>query len=73
MLLVFLLFWVLLIWGLIDGDIYAREAAILVVIWLVLAAGFFFLPKVMIPTIIGMVLVDIVLLFKVVGQDVLVR
>ena len=68
MLLVFILFWLVLGWGLHDSEIYAKEAAIFVVVWIVLAACFFFVPKLMIPSIIGMVLVDIVLMAKVFGQ-----
>jgi len=68
MLLVFILFWLVLIWGLYDTEIYAKEAVVFVVIWLALAACFFLVPKLAIVSIIGMVLVDIVLLAKVFGN-----
>jgi hypothetical protein len=69
MLLVFILFWLVLIWGLYDGDVYPKEAAIFVVIWLALIACFFFVPKLIIPAVIGTVILDIVLLVKVYGPS----
>jgi len=64
MLLVFVLFWLVLGWGLYDTEIYPKEAAIFAVLWFILAGIFFFMPQAKIASIIGMVLVDIVLLAK---------
>ena len=60
-----------MVWGLKDGGLYQKEAAIFAAIWCVFLAGFIVLPQFAIGFIIASVLVDIVLLFKVVGQDVL--
>lgn|GEM_PF-2014499 len=70
LLLVFPLFWVLTIWGLIDGDLYAKEAAILGAIWLAAILCFAFVP---IPwvTYVGIgvtVILDVILVVKVVGN-----
>ena len=67
MVLVFILFWLAIGWGLYDSEIYPKEAAIFVAIWLVLLGLFLFVPKAVIPSVIGMVLVDIVLVAKVFG------
>jgi hypothetical protein len=73
MALVFVLFWVVLIWGLYDGDIYAKEGTIMGILWAGLLAGFIFLPDAAIGFIIAMVLLDIYLLLKVYGQDIGIR
>ncbi len=72
-LLVFVLFWLVLIWGLYDNEIYAKEAAIFAAIWIPLVIVFFLVPSAMIPAIIGIVLLDIVLIAKVFGQDIIIR
>jgi len=73
MALVFVLFWVVLIWGLYDGDIYAKEGTIMGILWAGLLAGFIFLPHAMIGFIIAMVLIDIYLVLKVFGGDIGIR
>jgi hypothetical protein len=73
MILAFLLFWLVIGWGLYDGSLYAKEAFIFAVIWLPLTACFFLVPSMMIAGIIGIVLIDIILVIKVYGQDILVR
>ena len=66
----FVLFWILVVWGLRDCDVYPKEAAIYGAIWCALLAGFFLWPAGSIFFIVGMVLLDVVLLIKVLGQDI---
>ena len=73
MAMVFVLFWVVLIWGLHDGDVYAKEGIILGIVWIGLLAGFIYLPNAAIGFIVAMVLLDIYLLLKVYGQDIGLR
>ncbi len=70
MLIAFVLFWILLIWGLKEGDLYAKEGAILVFLWLVFLVGLVYFPPGQIICIIGSVILDVVLLMKVLGQDI---
>ena len=70
MLLAYILFWILLIWGLRESDIYWQEGAILVTLWVVCLAGFVYLPSANIAFIIGSVLLDLWLLMKTLGQDI---
>lgn len=73
MLFVLGLFWVLLVWGLIDGDLYARDAWIFGLIWVVLIGGFLMFPEAFIWFVVPLVLLDIALLVKVVGTDIVIR
>lgn len=73
MLFAFVLFWVVLIWGLYDGDLYAKEGIILGIIWVGLLLGFIFLPTAMIGFIIAMILIDIYLVVKVFGGNIGIR
>ena len=70
---VLVLFWVLLVWGLIDGDLYTREAVIFGLIWALLFAGTIALPMYLVWFVVPLVLLDIVLLAKVVGHDIFIR
>jgi hypothetical protein len=70
--LIFVLFWLLLAWGLRDNDIYLKEAAIFAVVWCAFLAGFIFVPQGAIWFIIGSVILDVILLMKVLGQDITV-
>jgi hypothetical protein len=67
-LLPFVLFLVLVIWALIDGEMYAKEAAIFGALWLALLLGTMFLPAFGIYLVVPMVLIDIYLLVKLVGN-----
>ncbi len=67
------LFWILLVWGLIDGDLYAREAVVFGLIWALLLAGIIAFPTAFVWFVVPLVLLDIVLLFKVVGTDILIH
>lgn len=73
MLLVFVLFWLLIVWGLKEGDIYTREAVTYGCIWAVLFGGFVLLPEAFVWFVVPLVLLDIVLLMKVMGTDILIR
>lgn len=73
MLFAFVLFWVVLIWGLYDGDLYAKEGIILGILWIGLLLGFIFLPTAMIGFIIAMILIDIYLVVKVFGGNIGIR
>lgn len=68
MLVPFVLFVILVIWALVQTDLYAKEALILGSIWLVLLAGLLFLPFVGFYCVVPMVLIDIWLLVKLVGN-----
>ena len=64
----FVLFLVLTIWGMIDGEIYAQEGVILFVLWALLLAGFLFLPGIGLYAVVGIALIDIYLIIKLVGN-----
>lgn len=68
-----ILFWVIVVWGLIDGEIYATEGAIYIAIWLALLAGIVFYKPAEIGCIVGMIGLDIYLLFKVFGGNIGLR
>lgn len=71
MLLIFLLFWVLLVWGLIDTEIYAKEAGIYAAIWVVSFLGFLFFPfqwGIFCSVGVGVIL-DVILMLKVLGGN----
>lgn len=64
----FVLFLVLTIWGMIDGEIYAQEGIILFVLWALLLAGFLLLPGIGMYAVVGIALIDIYLIIKLVGN-----
>ena len=68
-----LLFWVLLGWSLYDGDLYPKEGAIYAAIWIVLLLGFLVLRVAMLWFIVPTVLLDIILILKIFGQDIQIR
>ena len=60
----------MLIWSLIDGDLYPKEGAIFAGIWVALLAGFLLLKIPMLWFAIPMVLLDVVLIVKIFGQNI---
>lgn len=68
MLIPFILFLVLVIWALIDGEMYAKEAAIYGGIWLAALLGLLLIPGYGLYFVVPMCLVDVVLLIKLVGN-----
>ncbi len=73
MLIPFLLFWVLIGWGLYDGDVYPKEGGIFIAIWVGLLLGFLLLKIEMLWFVVPTVILDIVLILKVFGQDIQIR
>ena len=69
----FLLFWVLLIWSVLDGDLTLQEAAVYAIVWLVLLVCFLQFPGGVLWFVVPAVVIDIVLVFKVFGGDVEIR
>jgi len=67
-LLPFLLLLVLVIWGLIDGDVYFKEAAIYGVLLLACLAVVLFVPNYGIAGLVPICFVDVYLLIKLVGN-----
>jgi hypothetical protein len=67
----FVLFLILVIWALIDGEMYLKEASIYGAIWLALLLGLFLMPGYGLWVVAPMCLVDIVLLIKLVGNPVI--
>lgn len=73
MLMPFLLFWLLLIWSFLDGELYPKEAGIFVAIWLLLLLGFVLLKVAMLWFVVPTVALDIVLILKIFGKDIPIR
>jgi hypothetical protein len=73
MILPFLLFWLLIGWGLYDGDIYPKEAGVCVTVWIGLLLCFLFLKVSPFWFVVPTVLLDIYLILKVFGQDIQIR
>jgi len=69
----FLVFVILLVWGLYDGDLYPKEGAILVGIWGVLLLVFCLLKIPSLWFVVPTVLLDIFLILKIFGQDIQIR
>lgn len=69
----FLVFWVLLGWGLYDGDLYPKEGAIVVAIWGVMLLIFLLLKVTLLWFVVPTVLLDIYLILKIFGQDIQIR
>jgi len=63
------LFWILFIWAVKDGDMYAKEAACYVVAWVGLVAWGAVDSAHVVYCIAGHVFLDILLLMKVLGQN----
>jgi len=59
-----LLFIILIVWGLISGEIYPKEAAVIGCIGVICAILFFVAPGIWWVGTIGLVILDIVLMFK---------
>ncbi len=68
MLIPFVLFVILIVWGLIDTEIYAKEAIILGAIWLICLFGYLFLRSFGFYFVVPMALIDIYLLVKMTGS-----
>jgi hypothetical protein len=66
-------FWVLIGWSLYDGELYPKEAAVFVGIWLATLAAFMLLNIAPMWFVIPTVLLDIVLIFKLFGGNINVR
>jgi hypothetical protein len=66
-------FWILLGWGLYDGDLYPKEGAILVSIWGGLLLIFVLLKVGPYWFVVPTVLLDIFLILKIFGQDIHIR
>lgn len=69
----FVAFWIMVGWGLYDGDLYPKEAAVFVGIWVVLFTCFMLLNLQPVLFIVPTVILDIVLILKVFGGDVKIR
>jgi len=65
-----IVFCVLLIWSLTDGDLYPKEGLGYGAVFLVLMLGVLFLQQWALWCMAGMALLDVVLILKVFGQDV---
>ena len=68
MLVPFVLFVILVVWALVQVDMYAKEAIILGIIWLGLLGGLLLLPNVGLYCVVPMALIDIWLLVRLVGN-----
>ncbi len=68
-----ILFWVMLIWGLYDGDVYPREGAIMAGVWVALLVLFILFNVNLMWFVVPTVILDIVLILKVFGGDVALR
>lgn len=69
----FLLFWLLVGWGLKGGDLYPKEAGIFASIWLVFLLCFVFFKIQALWFVVPTVALDIVLILKIFGQDIQLR
>lgn len=73
MILPFLVFWVLIIWSLYDGDLYPKEAAVYIIIWVTCLAGLILFDLQPVLFVVPTVLLDIILIVKVFGGDLKIR
>ncbi|HLO98769.1 MAG TPA: hypothetical protein VK171_09265 [Fimbriimonas sp.] len=64
MLLALVLFWILILWGIKSEDLYWSEALIFIAIWAILLALFIYKIGPNMVWIAGLILLDIVLIFK---------
>jgi hypothetical protein len=69
----FLVFWVLIIWSLYDGDLYPSQAAWFIGIWVICLVGLLVFDLQPILFVVPTVLLDIVLIVKVFGGDLKIR
>lgn len=70
MLAVTVLFWLLLIWSLYDGDLDIIPSGIFILLWTLIFAGAYFLKIPTYWTIAPVAILDVILVFKVFGGDV---
>lgn len=73
MILPVIVFWILLGWGLYDGDLYPREGIVFVTIWIVLLLGFLLFRVALLWFVVPTVLLDVILILKIFGQDIQIR
>ncbi|CAN1566508.1 hypothetical protein MCEMSE15_02957 [Fimbriimonadaceae bacterium] len=66
--LAFILFWILVIWGLVDGELYWQEAGWYTLAFVACILGFIFLAEYQIWFIVPIVLIDVVLIMKMMGN-----
>jgi len=64
----FVLFLIIVIWALIDGELYFKEASILGAIWLMSLLGLLFVAGYGIWFVVPITLVDIYLVVKLIGN-----
>ena len=69
----FIVFWVLLVWSIYDGDLDMREASIFVALWAALMVCPLVSPSLVILSIVGQALLDVVLVLKIFGTNVRIR
>lgn len=65
---VFILFWVVVGWALYDGEMYAKEAAIWILIWAACLGAFLFIPGAFGVAVAVMAVADIILIYKQFGN-----
>ena len=66
----FILFFVLLGWGLYEGDVYPKEGWIMLALWVVALLVVVVLKALWLWLVVPTVILDIILVLKVYGQDV---
>ena len=62
-------FWVMVLWSLYDGDLYPKEGAVCIIIWLILLAGQVLMLWQPVVLVVGSVVLDIYLMAKIFGQS----
>lgn len=67
MVLAFLIFWIPIVVGLKEADIYWPEAGLCTVLWAALLSAYLFWPVASIASVAAVVLLDLILIIKVVG------
>jgi len=67
---VIVLFWLLIIWSLYDGDLSIRESSIFVALWAVILVGGYLMKISPYWIIIPTVILDIILIIKIFGSDI---
>ncbi|MFY9235219.1 MAG: hypothetical protein WAO58_12265 [Fimbriimonadaceae bacterium] len=73
MIIALILFWLLLVWGVYDAEIYAKEAAMYALIWAVCFTGFMTFPQFLVWFIAPLVLLPILLVIRLFGKDLIIR
>ena len=69
----FLVFWILLIWSLFDGDLSPKEGAMFIGVWIVLLLCFTQFDVSPFWFVVPTVVLDIILIFKIFGGDIQIR